>query len=45
MVKTKINVDGPSAQVRLHQGDDFKLIVRAVDNNTDPNISKHRLLF
>ena len=35
-VKTKINVDGPSAQVRLHQGDDFKLIVRAVDNNTDP---------
>ena len=26
-VKTKINVDGPSAQVRLHQGDDFKLIV------------------
>ena len=35
-VKIKTNVDGPSAQVRLHQGDDFKLIVRAVDNNTDP---------
>lgn len=35
-MKTKINVDGPSARVRLHRGDDFKLIVRAVDNNTDP---------
>ena len=33
-MKTKINVDGPSARVRLHRGDDFKLIVRAVDNNS-----------
>lgn len=35
-VKTKINVAGKSANVRASQDEDFKLVVRAVDNNSDP---------
>lgn len=35
-VKTRINIDGCCARVRVNKDDDFKLIIRAVDNNTDP---------
>ena len=35
-VKIKTKANASVYLVRLHQGDDFKLIVRAVDNNTDP---------
>lgn len=35
-VKTKINVDGGKASARVSQGEDFKLIVKAVDNQSDP---------
>jgi hypothetical protein len=35
-VKTRINIDGCCARVRVNKDEDFKLIIRAVDNNTDP---------
>ena len=35
-VKTRINVEGTSARARVNASDDFRLIIRAVDNNTDP---------
>lgn len=35
-VKTKINVEGKVASVRAPQSEDFKLVVRATDNNSDP---------
>ncbi|WP_291529297.1 hypothetical protein [Bacteroides sp. UBA939] len=35
-IKTKINVEGNAASVRASQDGDFKLVVRAVDNNSDP---------
>lgn len=35
-IKTKINIDGASAKARVNPLDDFQLIVKAVDNNTDP---------
>lgn len=34
--KTKIMIDGDAAKVRMRKGEGCKLIVRAVDNNTDP---------
>ncbi|HIS34004.1 MAG TPA: hypothetical protein IAA79_03675 [Candidatus Avirikenella pullistercoris] len=34
--KTKIVIDGESARVRIPQEGDYKLIIRAVDNSTDP---------
>ena len=35
-VKTKLNVEGKAASTRAAQGEDFKLVVKAVDNNSDP---------
>lgn len=35
-VKTRINIEGKLARTRVNQNDDFQLIMRAVDNNTDP---------
>lgn len=35
-VKTKIIIDGPAASVRIPADGEHKLIVRAIDNNTDP---------
>lgn len=35
-IKTKINVKGSTSKVRVKQGDDFKLIIKAVDNVSDP---------
>ncbi|MDR2926811.1 MAG: hypothetical protein LBV41_01200 [Cytophagaceae bacterium] len=34
--KTQILIDGRTARVQISRNDDSKLIVRAVDNNTDP---------
>lgn len=34
--KTKITIDGTSARVRIPEEGDYKIIVKAVDNNTDP---------
>jgi len=35
-VKTKINVEGAHAQARAGKNEDFSLIVKAVDNQSDP---------
>lgn len=35
-VKTKINVEGSSSKIKVAQGDDFQIIVKAVDNQSDP---------
>lgn len=35
-VKTRINVEGTQSRARAKANDDFRLIIRAVDNNTDP---------
>lgn len=35
-VKSKINIKGGSATARVNKEDDFYLIVKAVDNNSDP---------
>lgn len=35
-IKTRIDIEERHAEVRASEEEDFKLIVRAVDNNTDP---------
>lgn len=35
-VKTRITIDGCCAAVRANENEDFKLIIKAVDNDTDP---------
>lgn len=35
-VKTRINLEGCCAKARANKDEDFQLVVKAVDNNTDP---------